>query len=123
MVGYPEETESSIKNTKDLIERTHPGWFKCNIITPYAGSELYSSLLKRGEIKDFWKTITESCLPVETPNICANFSKEELRKIRREINLLPYLRKKTNLKNYHKMNSFDDTVSSLKWIYQILMNR
>ena len=61
MIGYPDETEETIKDTINLIEQIEPDVFGCTILTPYPGSDFYREEFKHEDWSnaneynnDFW---------------------------------------------------------------------
>jgi len=122
MIGHPEETLGSIENTKKMIKEIKPNWFKTNILTPYPGTSLYEELLNSGKITDYWKNMTKTLKPYETPNICKNLTRKELKKMQNDINLMPYLRMPYLLNGAFNAKP-KQVYRNLIWIYQIFLNR
>ena len=99
MVGIPEETPDAFENTKAFLKATKPDWFKANILVPYPGSPLYRDLMARGKIDDIWGIMTLTGRAPDRPHVSEHFTPGELDGMRNEINLMPYLRRRTNLLN------------------------
>ena len=50
MVGFPQETEETFKQTMDFIPKLKPDSVIFSIFTPYPGSEIYDECMKEGII-------------------------------------------------------------------------
>ena len=53
MVGFPDETEETFKQTMDFIPELKPDGVIFSIFTPYPGSDIYNECIDKGIIKDF----------------------------------------------------------------------
>lgn len=122
LVGVPKETERTIKNTVDFIKKTNPRWLKTNIFIPYPGSPIYNQLIQENKITDFWKIMTLSGQPPKIPNVCENFSKHDLKKICTQINLMPYLRVRSNFFNFQRLGNPKNIIWSLRWFLKLILN-
>ncbi len=56
MVGFPQETEESLKETVEAMKRTACDFLVYSIFTPYPGTEAYAYCQKKGLIKDNYDT-------------------------------------------------------------------
>ena len=52
MVGFPDETEETFKQTMDFIPKLKPDNVIFSIFTPYPGSDIYNECKDKGIIKD-----------------------------------------------------------------------
>ncbi|MEM2703017.1 MAG: radical SAM protein [Candidatus Bathyarchaeia archaeon] len=63
IIGYPGETEETLKQTLDFIRRTEPDDVHISIATPYPGTELYDLVKNLG-----WRMVKEwHCFDMQTP--------------------------------------------------------
>lgn len=80
MIGLPSEKLGDIQDSFDLAKELKPDYAHFTIFSPYPGTELYNSGLKKGIVKkDIWKEFAES--PKEGFKIPVweeNFSRDEL---------------------------------------------
>ena len=53
MFGFPTETEEEIIDTLNFLHELKPNWAYIGIFTPYPGTALYESSLRKGMIKDY----------------------------------------------------------------------
>ncbi len=53
ILGYPGETEKTIKKTIDLANELHPDFVSFNALTPLPGSEIYEILKPQGNWEEF----------------------------------------------------------------------
>lgn len=114
MIGNPAETMDEINETLRFIRQINADWFKANILIPYPGSRLYRSMLENGELReDYWRKLTLEAIPKPPPLANKTIDSRKLRKVRNYIQLMPYLRLKSNVFKLSKIKSFDDIKRSL----------
>jgi len=122
IIGVPLETEETIKNTIDFIKETNPRWLKTNIFVPYPGSPIYEQLIRKKKITDFWQAMTLSGQPPKIPVVCDNFTKRNLEKICSRINLMPYLRQKSNFFKFQRIRNFRNVIWTFRWFLKLVFN-
>ena len=118
LIGHPAETHDSVRRTLDSIRRTRPNWLKANIMIPYPSSTLYDELVASGEIPDVWRQMTVDGRAFTAPHICRALSRAELERCRIRINLMPYLRLRTNLLHVGRLRNPTNVLWSLRWLAQ-----
>lgn len=89
MIGFPKETKESIEKTIAFAKRLPLDDFKMNILTPFPGSELYTTAYQYGYFNNDWQAMnmyTEPCF------IPYGLTKEELVSLRKKAFREFYLR-------------------------------
>jgi radical SAM superfamily enzyme YgiQ (UPF0313 family) len=147
MVGNPNETIEDIEKTKKLAKEISPDFASVFWTTPFPGTELYDMAIKNNwvnseSILDF-SNIGVGQSSIENPVMEINFSMDEIKKIRGEIqnmfvirNYMSYLRNPkfvfkimkvigkrpkgfvNGLKKFSKSRNIDDIFLSLAWQYR-----
>ena len=64
MIGFPEDTEASIRAVARYARELNPTYANFNVVTPYPGTAFYESEKSRGRIADFDFTRYTSYAPV-----------------------------------------------------------
>jgi len=89
MIGFPFETEETIKETIDFALRLPLDDFKMNILTPFPGSELYRTAHKFGAFNSDWRKMNMYVEPCFVP---AGLTKEKILALRKNAFRRFYLR-------------------------------
>jgi len=85
MVGFPEETEETFKETMDFIPKLNPDGIIFSIFTPYPGSDIYNECEEKGIIKgDFDLVLYNHQSPLNC--FTRNITKERFYQLREEAN-------------------------------------
>ncbi len=83
IIGMPGETLDDIEDTRKFLMDLGANWYRINVATPLAGSEMYIKAKAKGQIKgDIRKAGYKTCV-VETEH----FTPEQIEKIAYDINL------------------------------------
>ena len=83
MVGFPDETEETFKQTMDFIPQLKPDGVIFSIFTPYPGSDIYDECKEKGIIKgDFDLALYNHQSPLNC--FTKNISKERFYELREE---------------------------------------
>jgi radical SAM superfamily enzyme YgiQ (UPF0313 family) len=70
IIGYPGETEETLKDTFDFIERTKPDDVHLSIATPYPGIELNKTVKDMGlKMTDDWSHCDMQAQVIEDPTL------------------------------------------------------
>jgi anaerobic magnesium-protoporphyrin IX monomethyl ester cyclase len=121
LLGSPEETHASVQSTLRSIHQTRPSWFKANLLVPYPGSSIYEELIEAGTVPDVWRRMTVEGRAFRAPHICRALSRRQLERYRLRINLMPYLRLRSNLLNVARLRNPRNVLWSLQWLVQCLL--
>ena len=83
MVGFPDETEETFKQTMDFIPELKPDGVIFSIFTPYPGSDIYNECEDKGIIKDDFDLVLYNH---QSPLNCftKNISKERFYELRKK---------------------------------------
>lgn len=109
LIGNPTETLEDVHETIRFIKRLNADWFKANILIPYPGSPLYDGMLRSGQLQeDYWRRFTISPTSEPPPPASRIIDDKTLRRLRDRIDLMPYLRVRSNIFKLGKIRSFDD---------------
>lgn len=86
IVGSPGETSEDIKMTRRLAKEISPDYTKFFYLTPFPGSELYGDALENSWLdRNIGFSEAWQIRQVDNPIMAINFSREELRKIRADL--------------------------------------
>jgi radical SAM superfamily enzyme YgiQ (UPF0313 family) len=83
IIGMPGETLVDIEDTRKFLMGLGANWYRINVATPLAGSEMYIKAKEKGQIKGDIRMAGYKTCVVETEH----FTPEEIEKIAYDINL------------------------------------
>jgi len=125
MIGSPEETPETIRETIEFAKRLNPDFVQFSIAIPYPGTEFYSLAVEEGYIPEKWDEYVYANLKsVDNPNFrTKTLSREELKAWNKKAYMSFYLRWRYILKRFRKMTSLDDlktNVSGLRTVIDLI---
>lgn len=110
LLGNPGESWDDIELTKKLVKEIKPSLTLFNFLTPFPGSELYNTVIKKGLLKDKKILYEYDTRRADMPIFSDTLSFEELRKARSELQNLVFF---NNYKNYFNYKN-------IRFIYEML---
>ena len=111
MIGLPGETRADVQETIEYSLKLDADFTEFNICIPYAGTELYETALKTGQIRnDYWKEFAIRPVPgFRVPQLIEDhLSKQELIQLRDEAIRRYYFRPKFMLRELKGLTSFGE---------------
>lgn len=109
IIGMPGETLNDIKDTREFLKSLDANWYRINVATPLAGSEMYIKAVKNGQIKgDIRMAGYKKCV-VETKD----FTPAQIESVAYDINLEMNFLRNSDIKygNYERaLETFENVL-------------
>jgi radical SAM superfamily enzyme YgiQ (UPF0313 family) len=123
MVGSPQETPGTIKETIEFAKKLDPDFVQFSIATPYPGTELYGLVSEDRHVPEKWEEYKYDAHPkaVGNPSFGSEtLSIEELRKWREKAYISFYLRWGYVWKRLRKMTSVGDFRTNISGLRMLI---
>ncbi|MEM2045479.1 MAG: hypothetical protein QXO20_04790, partial [Candidatus Bathyarchaeia archaeon] len=116
IIGYPGETDETIKQTMDFLRRTDPDYVYICVPTPYPGTELYDYIKTLGwELSSDWTRYDEQTLVFENPTISAEKIAEVRRRFYNNYFTPTYILRKSLKRNFYGYIMARIALNDLLW--------
>ena len=112
IIGMPGETVEDINVAREFLKKLPANWYRINVATPLAGSEMFETALKRGEmVGDVREAGYKSCV-IETEH----FTPQEINEVSYALNLELNFVHNTDMQrgNFRRASESFDNVLHLK---------
>lgn len=109
IIGMPGETLNDINDTREFLRSLDANWYRINVATPLAGSEMYINAVKNGQIKGDIRMAGYKRCVVETKD----FTPAQIESIAYDINLEMNFLRNSDIKygNYERaLETFENVL-------------